>query len=351
MATSASSAGHPSRSATTIVSVREHHLVKIVGYSRTLNAHCGRPEFSSCPFRARGRTWCVSYRPQGSPGNDGNTDFISLYILLVDIVDEPLMAKATFSLPFYIHITDTNNFSVNRAFGCERFVKREDLERSEHLKDDCFSIKVRIHIVKEAPSIMVPPSDMQQHLGNLLLTKELADVEFRVGEETFPAHRIVLGARSPVFKAQLYGPMKEGTTSNIIRIDDMEAQVFRALLTFIYTDTWPEMEQEDESAMTQHLLATADRYCLQRLKLMCEHRLYKHIDKSSVAIILALAEKHHCCGLKEACFEFLGSSTTLLAVVETEEFEYLARSCPAIMKELIRKAINIANICDNPPSS
>lgn len=78
-------------------------------------------------------------------------------------------------------------------------------------------------------------------------------------DEMFVAHRLVLAARSPVFKAELYSSMEEGIVTNTIRIDDMEAQVFKAMLNFIYTDSWQEMEQEDESTMAQHLLVAADK--------------------------------------------------------------------------------------------
>lgn len=73
---------------------------------------------------------------------------------------------------------------------------------------------------------------------------------------------------------------------------------------------------------------------MQRLKLICEARLQSHINAASVAIILALAEKHNCIGLKEACFKFLRSSTDPFVVTETEDFEYLAQSCPSGMEEL-----------------
>ncbi|GJM92675.1 hypothetical protein PR202_ga09166 [Eleusine coracana subsp. coracana] len=73
---------------------------------------------------------------------------------------------------------------------------------------------------------------------------------------------------------------------------------------------------------------------------MCEDKLCNHIDTSSVAEILALAEKHHCLGLKRACFEFLGSPAILREVIDTEEFVYLARECPTIAKELIHNILD-----------
>jgi len=93
-----------------------------------------------------------------------------------------------------------------------------------------------------------------------------ADVTFEVGEERFAAHRLVLGARSSVFMAELLGPMKE--KNRHIRIDDMEPRVFKAMLHFIYTDSLHKMHKRDTYAMDQHLLVAADRYGLERLKLM-----------------------------------------------------------------------------------
>ena len=91
----------------------------------------------------------------------------------------------------------------------------------------------------------------------------------------------------PVFRAELFGAMKEGTSTAVVRVDDMEADVFRALLHFVYTDTLQEdchgVKQQKEAAMAQHLLVTADRYNLERLKLICEEKLCKHIDAVSVA--------------------------------------------------------------------
>jgi speckle-type POZ protein len=149
--------------------------------------------------------------------------------------------------------------------------------REQHIQQRPFLvIPVDAVLGRRCSSVVVPPSDILQHFSNLLLTKEGADVTFEAGCETFVAHRCVLAARSAVFRAELFGPMKEGsTTSGVIKVDDMEAPVFEAVLKFIYTDSLPpEMEKDrcdqDVTTMWQHLLVAADRYDLLRLRLMCE---------------------------------------------------------------------------------
>ena len=181
-------------------------------------------------------------------------------------------------------------------------------------------------------------SDIFRHLGDLLSPKDGADVAFQVAGKTFRAHRCILGAQSPVFKAELLGAMKESTTSGDgIPIHGMLPQVFKALLDFIYTDSLPEMEVQEEVTMAQHLFEAADRYDTQRLKLICEDKLCRHLDVSNAATTLVLAEQHNCQGLKDACIEFLKSSDALEGVMATDGFEHLTRSCPALVKELMSK--------------
>ena len=180
----------------------------------------------------------------------------------------------------------------------------------------------------------MPPSDLNRHLGDLLLSGKGTNVVFEAGGETFAAHRCVLAARSPVFSAELFGSMKEGSTNDLVHIDGMEAQVFKALLCFLYTDSLPEMQKEGEDTMCQHLLVAADTYNMERLKLICEDKLCKCIDVGTVANILALAEAHHCYELKSACFSFLSCKANLRAVMASDGFEHLNASCSSVVKEL-----------------
>ncbi|KAK1662964.1 hypothetical protein QYE76_051123 [Lolium multiflorum] len=111
--------------------------------------------------------------------------------------------------------------------------------------------------------IEVPPSNITEQLGKLLDAKDGADVMFEVQGEELPAHKLVLAMRSPVFKALLYGPMKEKDSNRVI-IDDMQPAIFKVLLHFIYTDSLPpkmddDLEGDDKKEVTRHLLVAADR--------------------------------------------------------------------------------------------
>ncbi|KAJ4910705.1 BTB/POZ and MATH domain-containing protein 1 [Raphanus sativus] len=116
----------------------------------------------------------------------------------------------------------------------------------------------------------------------------------------------------------------------------------QVLLHFIYWDELPDMQEligtDSRSASTlvaQHLLAAADRYALERLKAICESKLCEGITINTVAVTLALAEQHHCFQLKAVCLKFVASPENLKAVMQTDGFDYLKRSCPSLLTELL----------------
>jgi speckle-type POZ protein len=135
-------------------------------------------------------------------------------------------------------------------------------------KDDCFTVRCDLTVVKDVSvkatgqsAVVVPPSDLHRDLGELLSPGEGADVTFEVSGLLFRAHRNVLAARSSVFRAELYGPMKEKMVERV-PIGDMEPAVFSSLLHFIYTDSVPDATGEEageETVMAQHLFVAADR--------------------------------------------------------------------------------------------
>ena len=57
----------------------------------------------------------------------------------------------------------------------------------------------------------------------------LSDIEIHVGEKKYRSHKLILAARSPVFRGMLMSNMKEAL-SNLIEIKDMSSEVFEELL-------------------------------------------------------------------------------------------------------------------------
>jgi len=189
----------------------------------------------------------------------------------------------------------------------------------------------RVRRLRVQGTAAVQHSNLQQQ--HLLDTD--TDVMFQVAGETFSAHKWVLAARSPVFKAEL----TRGATAagvSCIRINDMLPQVFKSLLYFVYTDSLPEMTGAEESMMDEHLLAAADRFDLEELKLICEEKLIRELNENTAAKILKLAVENHSGFLREACIEFLADPPLLEAAMAMDDglLEHVAKICQALLKKM-----------------
>ncbi|KAJ4769418.1 BTB/POZ and MATH domain-containing protein 2 [Rhynchospora pubera] len=312
------------------------HLFKISGYSLQTYNRKGK-HLESATFSVGGYDWSILYYPKGKTGTEDDDTSIFIYLKseakrveaqcsfeFLNQDKKMLSKKETTSV--YTFTSEEADKQVN---GFPKFLKRSAFESV--LTDDCLLIRCTVTVFKAFPVkvetvfplIVPPPIDLQQ-LSHLLEEAYGADVTFEVNGQIFNAHKCILAMRSEVFRAQLFGPLKE-KSGTIIKIEDMDAPVFKCLLHFIYFETIPEFEEingsEKKHNLAQHLLVAADRYDLDRLKILCENILYDSIDRSNVVALLFLAERHNCVQLKAACLKLLGSPEILAEVVAKEQFQ------------------------------
>ena len=316
-------------STSTTETVNGFHEFKICGYSLAKGVGVGK-YVASDTFMVGGYSWAIYFYPDGKSPED-NSSYVSLFIALAS---EGADVRALFELTLVdqsgngkhkVHshfgrALDSGPYTLKyrgSMWGYKRFFRRSSLESSDYLKENSLLVRCRVGVVKsvtEGPryyNIPVPVSNLGQQLGNLLESGKGCDVVFQVDGETFNAHKLVLATRSPVFNAQLFGPLGDRNTK-CITIEDMEAPIFKVLLHFIYWDELPDMQEligtDSTLASTlvaQHLLAAADRYALERLKAICESKLCEGVAINTVATTLALAEQHHCLQLKAVCLKFV----------------------------------------------
>ncbi|CAL5003179.1 unnamed protein product [Urochloa decumbens] len=284
------------------------HAFRIVGYS--LQKGIGRGKFiRSANFAVGGYDWAIRFYPDGESSNveDDNVDAEvralydfqagqpRLWAVVVGVLSE---GAVNFLIP---------------SFGYPHTAMRVEVQ--------------------------VPPPELQDNLGKLLESEESADVTFKVKGEVILDHRVMLALRSPVFKAELYGPLS-GKKRQIINVEDVEPSVFKALLHFIYTDSLPAMDDldaDENGEMVKHLLVAADRYGVDRMKLICESILCKRLDVEGVATTLALADQYHCNKLKDACIGFINSLNRMDDVLSSQGYAHLKRDCPAVFVDIFEK--------------
>ncbi|XP_010227275.1 BTB/POZ and MATH domain-containing protein 2 [Brachypodium distachyon] len=309
---------------------------------------------SSATFGIGGYNWAIIFYPDG--GNNDCAGYASAHIKCLNPTDE-VRTKSTINMLHQdgekqVQLTDCDEGAgdvyspAKLRWGYTKFVEKSKMKSvtqsgSGSLIIRCVLtviVKHSTEVTRKTNLVVVPGPDLQGHLRQMWKDEQGADVTFSVGGQLFSAHRCLLAARSPVFKAELFGPMKEKSIQPV-KIDDIEPLVFEALLHFVYTDSMQDDEHNKESstAELQHLLVAADRYGLDRLRVLCESKLCEGIDVKTVATTLALAERHHYKDLKEACLEFMVPRNVLRAVMATDGFKHLLASCPWVMIEILDK--------------
>jgi speckle-type POZ protein len=117
----------------------------------------------------------------------------------------------------------------------------------------------------------------------------LSDVYFDVGDREFKAHKSILALRSPVFAAMFEHPTKEKLTNRVV-FEDIEPDVFQELLRFIYTGR---LSLSTMNVMATEILAAANKYLLDQLKIECENHLIYRMSADNCLEILLLQDKNH----------------------------------------------------------
>ncbi|CAN1187362.1 BTB/POZ and MATH domain-containing protein 1 [Linum perenne] len=280
----------PTSSKSVTQTVNGSHRFEIQGYSLAKGMGVGK-HIASHNFTVGGYQWAIYFYPDGKNPED-NSSYVSVFIALAS---EGTDVRALFELTL-VDQSGKGKHKVHSHF-----------DRS--LESGPYTLKYR---------------------GSMC-----------VAGEKFEAHKLVLAARSPLFRSKFFD---SGEGSEEIVITDLEPNVFKAILHFIYHDTLTEDVGNTASSsasvssisesLAAKLLAAADLYGLDRLKLMCESHLCKDISVDSVARILALADSYHAVELKAICLKF--SAENLAAVMRSDGFEYLKESCPTLQSELLK---------------
>ncbi|KAL5197217.1 hypothetical protein ABZP36_000729 [Zizania latifolia] len=373
-------AASPTSSRSVTETVNVSHRFVIQGFSLAKGMGVGK-HIASETFSVGGYQWAVYFYPDGKNPED-NSAYVSVFIALAS---EGTDVRALFELTL-LDQSGKGKHKVHSHFdrslesgpytlkyrgsmwGYKRFFRRTALETSDFLKDDCLKINCTVGVVVSTidyyrpHSIQVPDSDIGYHFGMLLDNHEGVDVILNVGGERFHAHKLVLAARSSLFRSKFFNAVWDGEKNEAdgrsdelqeIVIDDMEPKVFKAMLHFIYRDTLVDDNELNASSsegsifdtLAAKLLAAADKYDLSRLRLLCESYLCKGISVTTVASTLALADRHHAMELKAVCLKF--AAENLSAVIRTEGFDYLKDNCPSLQSEILRTLAGCEEECSS----
>lgn len=306
--------------------------------------------------------WLLRINPKGL--DEESKDYLSLYLLLHKCEQKgEVRAKFKFSIlnakREEVKIMESQRayrFVAGKDWGFKKFVKRDLLldETSGLLPDDKLTIYCEVNVVTEAREYSgqvspfqsrVPTCTLSEDLGELFKSKDMSDVTICANGIEFKAHKSILVARSPMFRGMFRHDMKE-TQNNRVDVPDVDPDVLQEMLRYIYTgksllesklqnkEQKDQKEQEREQHLAIELLQAANKYQLDRLKLICEEALYKTLSADSVAEILALADLYSAAQLKNQAIEFISTHAT--EVIETDGWNRMVRENPHLVAEVFK---------------
>ncbi|KAI3843216.1 hypothetical protein MKX03_009815 [Papaver bracteatum] len=185
-----------------------------------------------------GYDWKIRFYPDGA--NQASKEYISVYIELASPGE--VTASVKFKLldqcregQFFSNTTSLYTFKEGGDREFSKYMKRSEFETSNYLKDDRLSIHgtvstVQTRFEEDKPYVIsIPQSDMVQNIKGLLKSEIGSDVTFQVANKEFRAHKSILAARPPVFRAMFFGLVGNPYMQTVV-IEEFDPFTFKIIM-------------------------------------------------------------------------------------------------------------------------
>ena len=156
------------------------------------------------------------------------------------------------------------------------------------------------------------------------------DVQFQFNDgEVIGAHAVVLSAVSPIF-ATMFEESKERQVKIVV---DIEVEVFRQLLIYLYSGNAPNLKDEN---FTQKLFEVAAKYEVETLMSECVGALLERVRIDNAVQLLIWSNLHSIPELLEITIEFVAENFTVLysRLEWIDSVKNQQGLCPLITKRL-----------------
>ena len=174
--------------------------------------------------------------------------------------------------------------------------------------------------------------ELLHKLNELRETNILCDTTIRAHGQDFPAHRCVLSAASPYFRAMFTSQLKE-KESNLVELQEDKSATISDVLRYIYTG-----ETSIDSSNAQDLVMVADYLIIPSLKTKAAVFLEGTLNASNCLALESFASRYNCESLKQASVTY-----KIANFVDVTKSEYFRLLDSEKVKELIcMDDINVA---------
>ncbi|XP_052903147.1 uncharacterized protein LOC128310526 [Anopheles moucheti] len=176
------------------------------------------------------------------------------------------------------------------------------------------------------------PTDFGQRFNELRKKKHLVDCSFRVGEDVYHCHKLILSAASPVFETMFYGALAEKQT---VKIADIKSRVFERMLEYIYVGSI-DFDGIQNIEELLELYYCAEKYMIDSLHEKCVSYFGKNINPNNVLKILDIAYRMNLDDIIYSCMcvlkHFFSSGMSLSNII-LERNHHLSKNCVDLILE------------------
>ena len=280
--------------------------------------------------------WKINVYPKGCSQRSDN--YVSVYLSY----ESEAVVKTKYEISIlgaaqkrYSKVSEEKTFTSKSSYGISEFISHHVLKSQAALLLLNNSLTIHCDLTIYGSKILeeevkmekVSLQNLQEDFELAFSHKEFSDIKIHCGEKVFDCHQVILAARSPVFRAMFQAEMTEKKTKKV-DIPDLHPDVLSEMLTFIYTGKSPSVDN-----LAQALLAAADKYQVELLKIICVEKLCKSIDVKNCVDYLVMGDRHQADVLKKFSLEFIAKNVA--SVCQTGEWKESLVDHPALMVDVI----------------
>lgn len=187
------------------------------------------------------------------------------------------------------------------------------------------TVTIQTHLQSDVPLPTISSfQSLSNDLQNLLEDSSCKfDCILKTTDGTdIPAHKLILSARSPVFRAMLESDMRE-TQTGIITVLDCQAEVISDFVRYLYTGKCNDDKLQSHGI---EMLRMAHEFSVQSLLTTCEITLAQNASDENIIELLKLAELYQTKYLRDACIAYVVTHSSKLLKENPAFFQTLSHT-------------------------
>ncbi|GBL76035.1 TD and POZ domain-containing protein 4 [Araneus ventricosus] len=255
-------------------------------------------------------------------------------LLTLPFSKKNLLANKNLCLP-----NDVLSFRGECIFSTGKVLK--EIERVVYGCESLPTSDAGSHFLDEENSLSISKRTLNENLKSLFHDNILPDIKLKTSSEIYFAHKSILSARSPVFRAMFSNNMKE-KFSDCVDIEDLSSDTVYRMLHYVYTAEVKDIQFEDAC----ELYRAADKYEILPLRDQCSAYLKCNFCPSNVCEALILADTHQDKDLKTAAQDFIFEHD----VINNEEWLQLLGTNLKLAADTMYSQIQKVKNKRNPPT-